>query len=131
FAPLRRGEFASACRHLLFGFTRDRRIQIVSTEHQMIPDGNAAQAFAMFNLYEREIACAAADIHEKHQRHCLESRSEIVTMPRGEIVKGGLWFFEQSQLLKTGAASSRDGQRARNFVKRCGHRDDDCEVLEQ
>src|SRR5262245_12015935 len=97
----------------------------------MIADGNAAQSFAIFKLYEREIACAATDINHKHQRHCFESRSESVTMPRGEIVKGGLWFFDQSELFETGAAGSRDSQRARNFVKRCGHRDDDFEILEQ
>src|SRR5262252_5545149 len=97
----------------------------------MIADCNAAQAFAIFNLYEREIACAATDIHDKHQRYCFKSRSEVVTMPRREIVKGGLWFFDQRELLKASAASSRDSQRARNFVKRCGHGDDDFEVLEQ
>ena len=65
----------------------------------MIPDGDAAEAFAIFKLYEREIARAATDIHDKHQRHCFESRSEIVTMPRGEIVKGGLWFFDESYVI--------------------------------
>src|SRR5690242_14306624 len=97
----------------------------------MIPHGNTAEAFAIFKLYEGEIACATTDIDDKHQRHCFESRSQIVTMPRGEIVQSGLWFFDQSEFLKTGAASSGDSQRARNFVKRCGRGDDDFELLEQ
>ena len=43
----------------------------------MVADGNAAQAFIFSNLYQREIGCAATDIHDKHQRHAFESRSEI------------------------------------------------------
>ena len=96
----------------------------------MIADGNAAQAFAIFNLYEREIACAATDIHDKHQRYGFESRSEIVTMSRSEIVEGGLGFFDESELLKTGVACGRDGERASDFVERGGHGDNDFEVLE-
>src|SRR5215475_11805976 len=97
----------------------------------MIADRDAAQAFTIFNLYEREIGRAATDIHDKHERHRLKSRSEIVTMPRSEIVEGGLWFFEQGELLKTGAAGSRDSQRARNFIKGCRDGDDDFEVFDQ
>ena len=130
FAPLRRTEFASAGRHLFFGFARDCRIHVVAAEHQMIADRNAAQAFAFADLDQREVGSAAADIHHQHQRHAFESRREIVAMTRGEIVKGSLWFFDQRELLKTGAARGRHGKRARDFVKRCGDRDDDFESFE-
>ena len=97
----------------------------------MLADGDAPQRLVLADLHEREIGSSTSDIDHQHQADALEHRLEIVTVACGEIVEGGLRFFEQSELFKTGMARGRDCQGASDFIERRGDCDHDLERFER
>src|SRR5258708_13675151 len=87
---------------LLFDAARQREVEILASEQEVLTDGSAFKfdvSALNMGLYEAEVRCAASDVANQHELAISQVLSENVLMLRYPHVKGSHRLFHQIQVL--------------------------------
>ena len=108
--------------NLLLDILRQRQIEIIAAEDQMIADGDAMElhfaAFAAADANEREVGSSAADIADQNLLARRDQLLPIGLMGVNPGVKSGLRLFDQHHARQTGRRRRFDGQLPGDLVER-------------
>ena len=115
--------FGSFGGQLLLEMPRQREIDVVAAQQDVLADGDALE-LQLARLFgdrdEREVGGAAADVDHQDQIAHLHALAPI-GMPLDPGVEGGLRLFEQQQVLVAGLFGGLQRQLACDRVERCRH----------
>ena len=113
---------------LRFEGVRQRQIEIVAAENQVLADSDAMELhFAVIagpHADEREVGRAAADVADEDFLARLDQPFPIVAMPIDPRIERGLRLFDQHDARQTGEGRGLHRQFAGHFVERRRQRDD-------
>ena len=132
---------------LLFHAAGQGKIEIVAAEQKVLADGGSLKlqlAIDQASAHQAEVGRAAADVADQNQIAIAEVFTVLIPrqirvrgwaiyvrapIRRDPRIKRGQRFFEQSELVESGAAGGFDRQLARFLIERSWHGEDDFLML--
>ncbi len=118
---------------LLLDVMRQRQVDVVAAEHQVIAHGHAAESRAGRGLDHRdqaEIGRAAADVADEDQLARPDLALPSVLVRDDPAIERRLGLLEQRDVRQSGLASGLERQLARGLVERCRDGQHDLLMLE-